>query len=174
MSIFKLLVVKIFTILFFFLTHTIHIHEYHASITTINLNTKERSAKISIQVFTDDLYQLFEERFNTSPTNIEKTIGHDLNFQKYLRDKFNLEINRKPINITFLGLEEEGYYTMIYLEGKTLRKNQRIEISNLILTEIFPDQINTVNIIMDNCTKSVHLTNAKNNAVVFFNDTTKL
>lgn len=153
-----------------FTSFSISDHLYHASIATVDLDTKERLAKISIQVFTDDLYQLLEERFNIEPAKLnEMTPEQNENLKTYTENKFQLVINRKPIAIHFLGLEEEQNYTTLYLEGTIPKKPQRIELSNAILTEIFSDQLNTIHITLGSVTKSVHLNSSKQKDILFFN-----
>ncbi len=146
-------------------------HEYHASITTIELDTEERLAKISIQLFTDDLYNLFEKRFEVSPdklNNLSKSENSIL--KEYLNTKIQLSINRKPIPITYLGLEEgKNNLVYIYLEGQIQRKPKRIDLSNTVLQDIYSDQINTIHVKLNNVTNSVHLTSTKLKGLLFFN-----
>ncbi len=145
-------------------------HAYHASITNIELDTEERLAKISVQLFTDDLYTLFEKRFGTSPNKLANLSSTEtLLLKEYLKDKIQLSTNRKPTAITYLGLEEDQNFTTLYLEGKIVKNTERIEIKNSILTAIFPDQINTIHVTLNNVTKSVHLTTTKLKGLLFFN-----
>ncbi len=149
-------------------------HKYYSSISTIELNSEEKIAKIHMQVFSDDLFKLFEERFSESPNDFNKLSPQQTKkLQAYLSSKIKLSINRKPISLNFLGLEEEKNLTHFYLEGKIQKNPQRIEVSNNVLQDIFSEQINIVHVKHEKTTKSVHLTYAKNKAVVFFDKTTK-
>lgn len=149
-------------------------HKYYSSITEIELDTDEKLAKIHIQLFGDDVFKLFEDRFSESPSDFNHLNKREQQiFQKYLIQKFKLSTNRNPVDLTYLGIEEKNNLLHIYLEGSIQRKPMRIEISNRILQDVFSEQTNIIHIYYKNLTKSVHLTNAKNNAIVFFDEATK-
>lgn len=175
MSLYKRTFVKIIKTLFPLLLLAVTLssfHKHYFSITTVSLKPKEKSAEITIQLFTDDFYQLLEERFLATPKDLKSLSTSEIaTLKEYLSKQIRLTINRAPIEIHYLGLEEEQNFTTLYLEGTIPKKPQRVEFHNSILTEIFPDQINTAHISLGNVTKSVHLALSKPSGILFFNTT---
>lgn len=149
-------------------------HKYYSSITEIEFDTEEKLAKIDIQLFSDDLLKLFEDRFLESPDDFNHlNTKQETLFKEYLSKKILLTLNRKPTKLYYLGMEEENNLVHVYLEAKTHRKPMRVGITNSILQDIFFKQTNIVHIRHKKITKSVHLTYEKNSAIVFFDNTAK-
>lgn len=120
-------------------------HEFHASVTQMQYNPAERAFEISIRVFTDDLEKGLSAMSGTK-ISLEKG-KQDALIEKYVRDHFAyVNALNQPKTFQYVGYETEADAQWIYLEmpyaepfsGGTMRQN--------ILTELFDDQVNMVNI----------------------------
>lgn len=127
------------------------LHEFHASITQMQYNLKERTFEISIRIFTDDFEKALSvasgSRVNLSGSPVASNGKNDLLIEKYIHAHFaylNPQKQAKPIK--YVGHEVEADAHWLYLEmpypepfrGGTLRQTA--------LMELFDDQVNMVNI----------------------------
>lgn len=122
-------------------------HDYHASITDVRYNPKTQSLEVAVKVFTDDLENALSRRSN-SKIRYNKSNKHQQLLQEYVQTSlsFGLEKN-KPLKYRFLGSEEETDAIWIYVEVPVNASGlQQLYVKNTILTELFSDQMNVVNI----------------------------
>ncbi|GAB4028588.1 hypothetical protein GCM10028773_63140 [Spirosoma koreense] len=126
------------------------LHDFHASVTQMQYNPKERTFEISVRIFTDD----FEKGLSAATGNkimLSSTPGpNDKNeplIEKYILAHFNyVSPQKQPKPIKYVGHEVEADANWVYLEmpypeafhGGLLKQN--------VLMELFDDQVNMVNI----------------------------
>ena len=135
-----LLVIARYIYVFF----SISIHPFHVSVCEVYYNEKTHSLEISMKIFTDDLELSIQKEGNNefslidaNPEKVEKST-----IASYLIDKFEIGINGKKIDLDFIGFEFDGNATLCYFEARKIRRIDKIEINNSIITEVFDDQIN--------------------------------
>ena len=123
----------------------VSLHEFHASVTQMQYNPAERTFEISIRVFTDDLEKGLSAMAGTK-VSLEKG-KQDALIEKYVRAHFGyVSAQKQPKTFQYIGYETEADAQWIYLEmpytepfaGGTMRQN--------ILTDLFDDQVNMVNV----------------------------
>jgi len=122
------------------------IHEYHISVTKLNVNPSQKMLEISIRAFTDDL----EKGLSLANDNRRILLrnGDDNNplVEKYLRQHFVLaDPERKLRTCTFIGKEAEADATWLYLEVPFSGNPEGWVMKNELLMEAFDDQVNMVN-----------------------------
>lgn len=121
-------------------------HDFHASVTQMQYNPKERAFEISIRVFTDDL-----EKALTEASGAKVSLGpndkNDPIIEKYIRAHFaHVSPQKQPRPFQYIGHEIEADANWLYLEmpypesftGGLLKQNA--------LMELFDDQVNMVNV----------------------------
>lgn len=121
-------------------------HDFHASVTQMHYNPKEKAFEISIRVFTDDL-----EKGLTETTGRKIELGpndkNDAIIETYIRSRFVYTTPQKQVKqLEYVGHEIEADANWIYLQlpfsepfrGGLLKQN--------ILMEMFDDQVNMVNV----------------------------
>lgn len=123
------------------------VHEFHLSLMEINHNAESKSLEISIKLFTDDLMVALQQ---TGAPKME--IGTEEEppeaneyIESYLKRHFQLMVNGKPVQVTYLGKEAELDATWCFVEVKDVKKVQLLEVENNLLLEAFDDQTNMVN-----------------------------
>ena len=133
-------------LLLFCLTASRLAHDFHASVTQMQYNPKEKAFEISIRLFTDDLEKALTQELNT-PVRLSPGSKSDAILEKYIQARFSYVTPQKqPKSIKYVGHEVEADANWIYLEmpytdvfrGGLLKQN--------VLMEAFEDQVNMVNI----------------------------
>lgn len=134
-------------------------HKYYVSVTEIEYVEDKQSVQIISRVFIDDFEKLLRERYNEKITlaveNEMETV--DVYIQKYLKEKFRIEINDQKADINFLGKEYEDDIMLCYLEIENIRLISRIQVINQVLFDVFPDQQNIVRLKINSTNKSILL-----------------
>lgn len=127
------------------------LHDFHASVTQMQYNPKERSFEISVRIFTDDLEEALSKesggKVHLTKTPDSATDKNDPLIEKYIRSHVAYITPQKQVKaIEYVGHEVEADANWLYLEmpydepfrGGLLKQN--------VLMELFDDQVNMVNI----------------------------
>ncbi|HEY4652283.1 MAG TPA: DUF6702 family protein [Pontibacter sp.] len=111
-------------------------HDYHASITDIKFNPRTQSLQVAVKVFTDDLENALSKRSKSK-------VSYDAGSATI---KFELT-KGKPLKQQFIGSEEEADVVWLYFEVPVQSASlSQLYIENAVLTELFNDQMNIVNL----------------------------
>lgn len=123
-------------------------HDYHFGYTEMNYNDENKSIETSIKLYIDDLDLALSTLNNASPKlNTDEEIElSDALIEAYIKENFNLEINQKEKEATFIGREYEDDVVWIYLEYNGIRKIKELKVTNSLLFDTFDDQKNLFNI----------------------------
>ncbi|TPE44648.1 DUF6702 family protein [Pontibacter mangrovi] len=132
-------------------------HDYHASIADVRFNPRTQHLELAVKVFMDDLETALSQRNKTkvvySPTSeqVKKYLS------EYLRTNLVLEVEKgKPLKQNLLGSEEDADVVWMYLEVPVNQASlSQLYVKNALLTELFSDQMNIVNINYKGKTESV-------------------
>ncbi|MFD2572477.1 DUF6702 family protein [Spirosoma soli] len=122
------------------------LHDFHASVTQMQYNAKERVFEISVRVFTDDFEKALSEDSNTK-VQLAVNDKNDSLIEKYIRPRFayvNPQKQAKPIN--YVGHEIEADANWLYLEMPYTEPFRGGLLKQVVLMEMFDDQVNMVNI----------------------------
>ncbi len=131
-------------------------HKFYLSVTEIRYAQEEESLQIAIKLFTDDLEQAltnqFKQEIRLSQNNLSqadlKRIG------AYLIEHFEIKVNGKIVQADYLGSENQLDATWNYIEIKHIRRINKLEITNSLLLSEFDEQVNILNFIYQNKTRS--------------------
>lgn len=128
-------------------------HDFHVSNTDIVYRTATSSLEITVHLFVDDV-EIALDAYSDEPlylcTDRERPEAVDL-VEEYLRDKFQCLVESKTLEFTFLGKEQDDDLQSMwcYLEIEKVPLPHSLEIRNSLLTEVYDDQKNIVNIGID-------------------------
>jgi hypothetical protein len=125
-------------------------HQFHISKTDVTYKPTEKTLQITMHIFIDDLEKSLEKQGVTKiyiGTEKEKQEANSL-IIKYLQSNFSIKLNNKALTYDFLGKEtsNDKQAIWVYLEAKNVKDVKQIFVENKILTEIFSDQKNIVQI----------------------------
>jgi hypothetical protein len=138
-------------------------HPLHVSVTEINFDEKDKALEIMIRVFADDLETTLRKNQNIPDLDIQNPKGKTLDqmMQEYLKGRFAVKLDGKPGALQYLGNEKDGEAFVFYVEVSKVRRWDKIEVTNTILTEVFDDQSNLVHVTAGSDVRSLRL-NAEN------------
>ncbi|MFD2245960.1 DUF6702 family protein [Pontibacter ruber] len=122
-------------------------HDYHTSITDVSYNPRTKSLEVAVKVFTDDLEDALSRR-NKRKITYSKSGEVQRFLADYLQSSLTFEVAQgKPLKHTFVGAEEDAdviwAYVEVPLQATAL---SQLYVRNAVLTELFSDQMNIVNI----------------------------
>jgi|AntRauTorckE5430_2_1112549.scaffolds.fasta_scaffold38404_1 hypothetical protein len=134
----------------------IAVHDFHTSLTEIDYNPKTKSLEMTIRVFTDDLERALTEINNGKLVKIDPNdyATDPLIFQYLRKHVAFVSPDKDVVAYDFLGKEVELDATWLYVELPAAANLKGYSIFNSILTELFDDQINLLNLIYPDKKKS--------------------
>ncbi len=146
------------------------IHKYYISSTRIEYVEEKKSIQIITRIFIDDLEAILKERYDeTIELDRENNIRANFYIEKYVKTKFKIDINNKPVQLTFIGTESDTDIVKCYLEIENIKRVNTIKVSNTILFDLFPDQQNVIKLDFNKKKKSFILTPQKETFMLKFN-----
>lgn len=146
-------------------------HKFYVSVTEIEHNQKEKSLQIISRVFTDDLENVLQQRYDPELRLGKKveTEGADEYISKYLKAKIQIEVDGAIVEARLLGKEYENDMTIFYIESPGVSDFKRIKIKNSVLMDLFEDQKNLIHVAYKGKTKSLILADGKEEDLLNFN-----
>ncbi|WP_085300650.1 DUF6702 family protein [Cognaticolwellia mytili] len=118
-------------------------HRYFFSITELSLNKNNQSIEIIHQITAHDIDNAIAEinqiHFSVAHPDYETII------RQYIENNFQLDYQGKTLVLNWIGLEVIKGNIFIYQEAKFHHSLLGLKITNKLLTDHYPKQINTVN-----------------------------
>lgn len=128
-------------------------HKFFTSITQIEYNDKSHSYEIIMNVYLDDwekaLGNTLKRQINSDKENIES-----ISFQ-YLQKHFIIQHRGRELKYKMIGMKYEKDICKIYLELPQNFHYSGMQIKNDCLIEEFEGQVNLVNCIHEDATKTL-------------------
>lgn len=120
------------------------LHTYHASLTRIDYNAKEKAAEVSIQLFTHDLVPVLE-KFSGRRVDLEKTPDIDKTILSYLSSTFVFRDGRgRRQDLMWVGKEVDVDSVYVFVQVPLPDGLESTSLQNSIFLETFPKQANLV------------------------------
>jgi hypothetical protein len=122
------------------------IHPFFVSMTDINYNGKEKELEISVRIFTDDLENTLRKYHSANidilhPADIKQMNGF---VNDYIEMHLQLNVNGSPVQISFLGYEQQSESIWSYFEVKNINNVQKLNITNSLLHDYNTNQVNMI------------------------------
>ncbi|WP_317165842.1 DUF6702 family protein [Spirosoma arboris] len=122
-------------------------HDFHASVTQMQYNAKERTFEISIRIFTDDFEKGLSAASNTKINLDGPGDKNDPLIEKYIQAHFSyVNPQKQTKTIKYVGHEVEADANWLYLEMPYTEPFRGGLLKQNALMELFEDQVNMVNI----------------------------
>ena len=124
------------------------LHEFHVSLTEIRYNPESERMEVSLRIFPDDMDRALMEHYGITSglLTAQEHVAADSLLEIYLLELFRIDLDGAPLPLSYLGKEAESDVMWCYLESKALEKPDEIAVNNAILTEIFEDQVNIIQV----------------------------
>ena len=145
-------------------------HKFYVSVTEIEHNEKNQTLQVISRVFTDDFENVLKSRFDPTMRLGKKveTPGVDTHIEKYLSQRFAVEVDGKPLKMKFLGKEYENDMILFYIEIPNVKEMKRIQVKNTLLLDMFDEQKNLIHVEYKGKTKSLILAEGREADVLNF------
>jgi hypothetical protein len=146
------------------------VHPLHVSVTEINHNAGDQTLEISCKLFTDDFEKVLTQNYKTKVDLINPPDRPAM--EKLVNDFIHTHLaikgDGKPVQFTYLGYEKDNDAIYSYFQADDIAAVKKLEITNLILHELFTDQINLMHITVGGKRKSTKLDYPDTKAVFSF------
>ncbi|MEZ5057069.1 MAG: DUF6702 family protein [Saprospiraceae bacterium] len=142
----------LFTLLSFFPrpSSVLEDHPFHVSKCEVEFTKENPNVQIALHVFIDDLELALErhKHSNLQIGTLNEDPKSDEYILEYLRKSFMVEIQGKMLNYEMLGKEmtKDLAGIWVYLEVPEQGLPKNVSITYSLLTEVFDDQQNLINI----------------------------
>jgi hypothetical protein len=142
-----------FHVLLMSFTASPHTHDFHLSRCEINYDSASGDIQIAAHIFIDDLELAIKQTgvhslYICTPKESAKA---NAAIEAYLNQKLSFYVNGKKVTPELLGKEasEDMMAVWCYFEIAGYKNLRQVKIENKILTEVFNDQKNIVDVTVD-------------------------
>ena len=121
----------------------VHAHSYFFALSDLFINKKTQQIEIIHQLTAHDLENVIAEQLQIhfSPEHRQ----YELLIKDYLKQHFYLKNNNKKIVLNWVGFEFKHGKILIYQQSATAHQLSELTITNNLLMDAYPQQINTLN-----------------------------
>ena len=146
------------------------LHPFYVSVTEIHHNAKERSLEISCKVFSDDMENILKQNYKVAVdfTDQKQHQQIDKLMYDYFSKHLALSSDGKPVKLNYVGFEKDSESVYCYLEATSIHAVKKIDVSNSILHDLTPEQINIMHVTVGGNRKSHKLDFPKKQASFLF------
>jgi len=140
---------KLKIIIFIFMgliASSVSAHQQKMATTTVSFNHRVNNIEVMHKFYLHDAEHAVRDLFDPSADMLGSKATQD-SFAEYVQTHFAIEVNgTKKLPLKFVGLELDGKYIWIYQETAIPKQVAELSISNGALQELWPAQLNLVNI----------------------------
>ena len=156
----------VFSLTGFINTH----HPIFVSVTEINHNAANKSLEISCKIFTDDLEQTLRQQNKIRIDLLNPASKQAMNVlvNNYIQKHLQLKADDKAVVLEFLGFEQQEEGIISYFEVKNMATVKKLDVTNTILYESRPQQMQIIHVMVNGERKSSHLDNPDEKASFLF------
>ena len=145
-------------------------HPFYVSMVELNHNVKEKTAEVSVRIFTEDLENTLKKYGNTQidllkPANkamVDKLLND------YIQHKLQLKLNDKPVTLQYIGYEQQMESIWTYLEVKDVASIKKVSVNCSLLYDYQDKQTNIFHIKANGTEKGYKLDYPETVAVISY------
>ncbi|MEQ8811807.1 MAG: hypothetical protein RIE59_22250 [Imperialibacter sp.] len=135
-------------------------HPFHVSVCDVEFNDKTKALEISQRIFLDDLEEALRKKSGWTTLDVVNPSDKkrfDALMKEFVIENLSIEINNKPVKLSYLGHETESDAIWCYLEVTGVNNLTTIGVENSVLIDTFPDQVNLVHVKKEGKIRSLKL-----------------
>lgn len=123
-------------------------HPFYVSICQVDFNRQTHSLEISVKTFADDLIAGLEKNGASKIYLGEQRENSETDkwISNYIKSKIRFVVNGKNVEFSFIGKEMETDVVWSYFEIENISELSEIEVHCTLLTEIYENQSNIIQI----------------------------
>ena len=141
-------------------------HPLYITVTEINHNAKEKILEVSCKVFTNDLETVLEKVAGAKVdlSAPKDKAASDKLISAYVEKHLRLKVDGKPVQLHFIGSENEADGTWSYFQVNDVPSVKKIDAGDDLLYDGFNQQINIMHVTVGGQRQSTRLDYPEANA----------
>jgi hypothetical protein len=145
-------------------------HPFYVSVTEITHNAKTQTLEIGCRMFNDDLEKAVNAHYNVHVDVIKPADKAKLNqyIADYIKKHFQLKVDGKRVELSYLGYEIQEDAAWCYLEVKGISSVKKLDVHSDILYSEHPEQSNMFHVTVNGERKSTKVDNPETNTSFSF------
>jgi hypothetical protein len=134
-------------------------HPLYISVTEINHNPKDKILEVSCKVFTNDFEAVLEKvaGARVDLSSVKDKAASDKLIAGYVERHLRLKVDGKPVQLHFVGSENEEDGTWSYFQVNDVPTVKRIDAINELLYDGFNQEINIMHVTVGGQRQSTRL-----------------
>ena len=134
-------------------------HPLYISVTEINHNSKDKILEVSCKVFTNDFEAVLEKMAGAKVdlSSAKDKAASDKLIAGYVERHLRLKVDGKPVQLHFVGSENEDDGTWSYFQVNDVPTVKRIDATNELLYDGFNQEINIMHVTVGGQRQSTRL-----------------
>jgi hypothetical protein len=134
-------------------------HPFHVSVTEIKHNSTDKILEITCKIFTDDFEAVLARNYKTKVDLVhpQDKAAMDKLVSDYIRHKLQVKTDGKLTVLNYVGYEVDHEAVNAYLEVDKVLAVKKIEVSDILLYDLYNDQIGIIHVIVNGNRKSTKL-----------------
>lgn len=141
-------------------------HPFYVGVAEVRMDTQKSTLTVSCRLFTDDLENALT-RLYARPFDLQESADDPAvkNFVgRYITQRFGIGIAGTVQRLSFVGMEKEDEATWCYLESSNFTGAGSVTVTNSLLYDFLPDQVNIIHVYLDGRRQSARLVNPDKSA----------
>jgi hypothetical protein len=136
-------------------------HPFYVSVSEIRIDTQKSTLNVSCRMFTDDLEnaltKVYNNKFDLLKSLDDRTVRKYMD--EYFQKRFSIGIAGTLQILSFVGMEKEDEALWCYWESTNFKTLGNITVTNTLLYDFLPDQINIIHLYVNAERQSARLVN---------------
>lgn len=120
-------------------------HQIKTAISTVLFNQRSGNLEVMHRFYLHDAEHAVHHVLDTD-ADIISDVSTQQNFAEYVGQRFHINSENGELTLTPVGFEVEGKFFWVYQETALPENVSELTVSHNALRDIWPDQINTVNV----------------------------
>jgi hypothetical protein len=136
-------------------------HPIFVSVTEIEHNTKEKTLQVSCKIFTDDFETTLRKKYNVKIDllDMKQRTAMGPMVSDYVQKHLAIVADGKKVVLEFLGFEQDEEGIVSYYEVKNITSVKKLDVTDNILYDEKPQQMQIIHVIVNGERKSSRLNN---------------
>ncbi len=138
-----------------------HHHPIFVSVTEIGYNNTAKTLEISCKIFTDDFEQTLRHQNKTKVDLLDPAYKQAMNVlvNNYVQKHLQISVDEKNVTMQFLGFEQQEEGIISYLQVDNIATVKKVAVTDNILYESRPQQMQIIHVTVNGNRKSSRLNN---------------
>lgn len=128
-------------------------HTYHSSIAKLDYISEKKTIESIVWLHTEDIERAFKAHHGAN-ANFDDPAAAERFVSNYLKSHFELRSRGKLLVQKWIGLEVKVHFVAAYFEVPLAEGLDGVTLTNRLLIDHVPDQVNTVQIQQDGKTRN--------------------